>query len=156
MITKEKIQELTAHYLEDTSLFVVELRVSGDNQIMVYIDGDEGVSIEDCVDLSRHIEFSLDREEEDFALNVSSAGLDTSLKMIRQYQKYINKNLITTLSNGEQFVGRLVSASEEKIEIVPLIKNPNSKKGAPQKLVEGELKTLTLDQIEDCKIEITF
>ena len=67
------------------------MTVSSDNKIMLYIDGDENVSISNCVDLSRHIEFSLDREEEDFALSVSSAGVDMPLKLIRQYKKYIGK-----------------------------------------------------------------
>lgn len=123
---------------------------------MLSIDGDNGVAIEDCVALSRHVEFSLDRETEDFALNVSSAGIDMPLKLVRQYKKYIDKNLEITLKTGEKIAGRLLSADDDKIELVPSIKNPNAKKGAPQKLVEGELKTLSLDQIEETKIEITF
>jgi len=123
---------------------------------MLSIDGDNGVAIEDCVALSRHVEFSLDRETEDFALNVSSAGIDTPLKLVRQYKKYIDKNLEITLKTGEKIAGRLLSANDDKIELVPVIKNPNAKKGAPQKLIEGELKTFILDQIEETKIEITF
>ena len=123
---------------------------------MLYIDGDENVSIEDCVSLSRHVEFSLDREEEDFALKVSSAGIDMPLKLIRQYNKYIGKNLEIRLVTGEEFLGRLQAVNEDTIEVVPLQENPNQKKGTPRKFVEGEVKKLTLNQIQESKIEITF
>lgn len=156
MITKETILKLVQEHLQDSPHFLVEMTVSSDNKIMLFIDGDQGVAIEDCVALSRHVEFNLDREAEDFALNVSSAGIDMPLKLVRQYKKYIDKNLEITLKTGEKFTGRLLSADENQIEVVPLIKNPNAKKGAPKKLVEGELKTLLLDQIEESKIEITF
>ncbi len=156
MITKEKIFKLAQEHLQGTPHFLVDLTVSSDNQIMLYVDGDENIAIEDCVNLSRHVEFSLDRETEDFALKVSSAGIDMPLKLIRQYKKYIEKNLFIKLKTGDDFLGRLISVDEDKIEIIPLNENPNAKKGTPRKLIESEPKTLTLDQIEECKIEITF
>jgi len=156
MITKKKILELAQEHLLDSPRFLVEMTVSSDNQIMLYIDGDESVSISECVDLSRHIEFSLDREEEDFALSVSSAGVDMPLKFIRQYTKYIGKNFDITLVGGEKILARLESVADDTITVIPLKKNPNAKKGTPKKFIEGEPKTLTLDQIEQSKIEITF
>lgn len=156
MITKEKILGLVQEHLLDSPHFLVDFSVGFDNQIMLYIDGDENVSIEDCVSLSRHVEFSLDREEEDFALKVSSAGIDMPLKLIRQYNKYIGKNLEIRLVTGEEFLGRLQAVNEDTIEVVPLQENPNQKKGTPRKFVEGEVKKLTLNQIQESKIEITF
>jgi len=156
MITKEKILKLAQEHLLDSTQFLVDLTVSSDNKIMLYIDGDESVSIDDCVDLSRHIEFSLDREEEDFALNVSSAGVDMPLKFIRQYTKYIGKNFNITFLTGEKILARLQAVNDDKIEVIPLKENPNAKKGTPRKFKEGEPKTLTLDQIDQSKIEITF
>lgn len=156
MITKEKILSLAHEHLDGTSRFLVDFSVSSDNKIMLYIDGDESVSISECVDLSRHVEFSLDREAEDFALNVSSYGVDMPLKLLRQYKKYIGKNFKISLIDGEKIYGRLQAVNENDIDIVPLKKNPNIKKGAPKKLIEGELITLTLDKIEESKIEITF
>lgn len=156
MITKDKILKLAQEHLNDSPRFLVDLTVSSDNQIMLYIDGDESVSISDCVDLSRHIEFSLDREEEDFALNVSSAGVDMPLKFIRQYTKYIGENFDIVLAEGEKILARLEAVNEDSIEVIPLKKNPNAKKGTPKKYIQGEPKTLKLDQIEQSKIEITF
>ncbi len=156
MITKGKIEKLAKEHMQDTALFLVDMTVSSDNQIQVYIDGDQGVGIDDCVDLSRHIEFSLDRESEDFALNVSSAGADMPLKFIRQYAKYLNENFNLKLTSGERIFGRLQSVQDESIEIIPLKVNPNIKKGVPKKFIEGESKKLRLDQIEESKLEITF
>lgn len=156
MITKKKILELAQEHLLDSPRFLVEMTVSSDNKIMIYIDGDESVSISECVDLSRHIEFSLDREEEDFALSVSSAGADMPLKLIRQYKKYMGKNFEITLSTGENILARLEAVNDDKIEVIPLEENPNAKKGTPRKFKEGEPKILTLDQIDQSKIEITF
>ncbi len=156
MITKKKILELAQEHLLDSPRFLVDMTVSSDNKIMIYIDGDESVSISECVDLSRHIEFSLDREEEDFALSVSSAGADMPLTLIRQYKKYMGKNFEITLSTGENILARLEAVNDDKIEVIPLKENPNAKKGTPRKFKEGEPKTLTLDQIEQSKIEITF
>lgn len=156
MITKDKILKLAEEHLLNTSQFLVDLSVSSDNKIMIYIDGDESVSIDDCVDLSRHVEFSLDREEEDFALNVSSAGVDMPLKFIRQYPKYIGKNLEIVLDTGEKLLARLQAVEEENIEVVPLKKNPNAKKGTTKKFEEAEPIKLKLNQIAESKIEITF
>lgn len=156
MITKDKILKLAEEHLLNTSQFLVDLTVSSDNKIMIYIDGDESVSIDDCVDLSRHVEFSLDREEEDFALNVSSAGVDMPLKFMRQYPKYLTKNFDLILTSGEKLLARLQAVNENTIEFVPLKKNPNAKKGTAIKFIEEEPIKLTLDQIAESKIEITF
>ncbi|MDA3904662.1 MAG: ribosome assembly cofactor RimP [Bacteroidales bacterium] len=156
MITKEKILKLAQEHLLNSPRFLVDMTLSSDNKIMLFIDGDESVSISECVDLSRHIESSLDREEEDFALNVSSAGVDMPLKFIRQYNKYIGKNFEIKLITGDQFLGRLQAINSDKVEFIPLKKNPNAKKGTPVKYKEGEAQAYTLDQIAESKIEITF
>jgi ribosome maturation factor RimP len=156
MITKERILELAQEHLKDSPRFLVELKLTSDNQIEVFIDGDENVSIDECVDLSRHIEFSLDRETEDFALSVSSAGLDLPLKFIRQYPKYIGENFLIKLKSGEQLLVRLEKVSEQEITVVPLGLNPNAKKGTQKKYIQGTPLNLTLDLIEESKIEITF
>ena len=75
MISKKYIEDLAAEFLEDSDLFAVKITVSKDNNIRLFIDGDNGVTIDDCVGLSRHIEGNLDRDKEDFELNVSSSGV---------------------------------------------------------------------------------
>jgi ribosome maturation factor RimP len=89
MIDKTKINQLIDEVLADSPLFLVDLKVSGRNQILVYLDGDNGVPISSCVQVSRHIESSLDREVEDFELEVSSIGVDKPLVMPRQFKKIL-------------------------------------------------------------------
>ena len=85
---EEKVTELLQKALEENpSLFLISLTVTNQNQITVVIDGDKGVSVEDCMTISRAIEHNLDREEEDFSLEVLSAGVSEPLSSIRQYKK---------------------------------------------------------------------
>ena len=79
MITKSEIVKLVEEKIEGSEYYIVDISVSSSNQIRVEIDGDDGVKINDCVQISRHIEGSYDREEVDFELTVSSAGMDLSL-----------------------------------------------------------------------------
>ena len=86
MIEKIKILEIVNNALDGSEKFLVNLKITPDNRIYVDIDGDNGITIDDCIELSRAIEGQLDREEEDFELTVSSAGADQPLKLTRQYR----------------------------------------------------------------------
>ena len=101
MIDKVGILDLVCGFLEGTDKFLVDLHISKDNRINVSIDGDNGINIDDCIELSRYIESHLDREVEDFELNVASAGLDTPLKLLRQYKKNVGRSLRVELMTGE-------------------------------------------------------
>ena len=81
MITKQQVERLIKDKLKKENCFVVELEVRKGNNILLEIDSLEGVTVEDCVSYSRAIEHNLDREEEDFELNVSSPGLDKPLRV---------------------------------------------------------------------------
>ena len=85
---QEKVTQLLEQALEkNKSLFLIDLRISESNQIMVVIDGDNGVTLKDCIAVSREIEHNLDREETDFSLEVTSAGVSEPLTLVRQYKK---------------------------------------------------------------------
>ena len=85
---KEKVKKLLDKALEDNkSLFLIEFKISEGNQIKVIIDGDQGVTVNDCIAVSRAIEHNIDREETDFSLDVASAGVSEPLSMPRQYKK---------------------------------------------------------------------
>src|SRR5699024_838368 len=96
--------------IADTAYYIVEIKVSSSNQIRVIIDGNEGVKIDDCVAISRAIEGQLDRDVEDYELMVSSAGLDQPLKLLKQYQKHLGREVKLTLNSGEWMKGILHSA----------------------------------------------
>ena len=130
MIEKIKIMELAQDALEGSDKFLVNLKVTPDNRIFVDIDGDNGVTIDDCIELSRAIEGNLDRDSEDFELNVSSAGADQPLKLTRQYRKNVGRDLEVVTLDGERAEGTLEDASEEGI----VLRTHGTKKQAPETL----------------------
>ncbi|KWW30208.1 MAG: ribosome maturation factor RimP [bacterium P3] len=113
MIDKLQILEIVDDELSKCDdKFVVGLKVTTDNRIFVDIDGDNGISIDDCIALSRAIESRLDRDTEDFELNVSSAGADAPLKMPRQYRRHVGRSLTVVLPDGERIEGTLTEADD--------------------------------------------
>ncbi|MBZ0244248.1 MAG: ribosome assembly cofactor RimP [Bacteroidales bacterium] len=153
MIRKEEIIELAEEALEGTDRFVVDVLVKIDNRILVFIDSDTSVTISDCVALSRFIEKHFDREEEDFELRVSSAGIDQPLRMFRQYQKAVGRRVEVKTTADEIKTGVLLAVSEESIELEErIIKQYNKLK----KEVKGERFTIAVDQIEEIKQIIDF
>ena len=147
MIKSEQIENIVEAYLEGTDKFVVKLTVSKDNLINLFIDGDNGITINDCVMLSRHIENSLDRDEDDFELRVSSAGVDLPFVMLRQYTKNIGRKIEAKLKDGTKKRGELVSANSEKVEIIEDVKG----KGKSKKLVPGEKIEILMSEIVEAK-----
>ena len=117
MIEKIKILELVNSALEGSDKFLVNLKITPDNRIYVDIAGDNGVTIDDCITLSRAIESQLDRDEEDFALDVSSAGADAPLKLTRQYLKNIGREVEAVTFDGEKHTGELTAADEQSFTL---------------------------------------
>lgn len=113
MIEKEFIKNIVDTALTDTSMFLVDVSINPGNVIIVEVDDDEGVSIDDCVKLSKTIESNLDREAEDFELEVGSAGLTSPLKIPRQYKKYEGSEVEVLLTKGLKLKGTLASSDEE-------------------------------------------
>ena len=118
MTFKDKVQELIAVALaERPELFLVDFSINEANKISINLDGDQGVSLQDCIDLSRAIENQLDREEQDFSLEVASAGVSSPLKFIRQYKKNIGRTLQVKTTESAGIEAKLVAADEEKITL---------------------------------------
>ena len=117
MIDKFKVLDIIKDALEGTEKYLVNMKITPDNRIFVDIDGDNGITIDDCIELSRLIENSLDREEEDFELNVSSAGADSPLKMPRQYKRHIGRNLSVDALDGSHVEGTLAEADDDHFTI---------------------------------------
>lgn len=113
MIEKEFIKNIVDTALTDTSMFLVDVSINPGNVIIVEVDDDEGVSIDDCVKLSKTIESNLDREAEDFELEVGSAGLTSPLKIPRQYKKYEGSEVEVLLTKGLKLKGTLASSDDE-------------------------------------------
>lgn len=153
MILKEDIEKLANEFLYGTDMFIVKLNVGSDNKITIYIDGDNGVTIDDCVGLSRFIENEYDRETEDFELNVSSAGIDQPFINLRQYLKNIDRPVEVFLTDGTKKLGILQKADENEI-LLALEKKSNNKKA--KKMIAGEPITIPLQDISQTKAFIIF
>jgi ribosome maturation factor RimP len=117
MIDKKLVQSLANQALKESDYFIVEITISNSNSINVIIDSPNGASIEFCVLVSRAIEHSLDREIEDFELEVSSPGIGQPLKVLGQYLKLIGKTVEVLTAEGQKLTGKLVDATEEQISI---------------------------------------
>ncbi|GAW90227.1 hypothetical protein FPS14_contig00046-0017 [Flavobacterium psychrophilum] len=92
MAFKEKVKELLEQGLaEYPNLFLIDLNINDSNKIIITLDGDNGVQLQDCINISRSIDNNLDREEVDFALEVASAGVSLPLKLVRQYKKILEE-----------------------------------------------------------------
>lgn len=151
MITEGQIKKLIDEKLDELGLFLVEIKIKPGNNIMVFIDGDKDVTIKECVKISRQIESNLDRETEDFELQVSSAGLDQPYKVIKQYVKNIGKEVTIVTKEGEKYTGKLASANEEYVEIIvaPTKKELKEKK-------ENQVFKFKIENIKETKSVISF
>ena len=128
MITKEQVATLCEEALADTDRFLVDVKVKPNNVIEVYVDSDTAVNIDHCAELSRFVEGRLDRDVEDYELSVLSWGLSGALKMDRQLQKYVGKDVEVKTKELGKMQGKLVGFDAEKVEFAPAPKNASKKK----------------------------
>lgn len=111
------IQLLEEALDENESLFLIDLSISEGNKIRVILDGDTGVTVEDCIKVSRAIEHNLDREEEDFSLEVMSGGVSESLTIPRQYKKNIGRSLKVKVKEGSEVEGEITNVDDNAVTL---------------------------------------
>ena len=132
MITKEQVATLCEEALAGTDRFLVEVKVKPNNVIEVYIDSDTAVNIDHCAELSRFVNEKLDRDVEDYELSILSWGLSGALKMDRQLQKYVGKDVEVKTKETGKMQGKLVNYDAEKAEFAPAPKKTSKKKPAEE------------------------
>ena len=154
MIQKEVISRIVEEWLKDKDYFLVDLSVSQDDKIVVEIDHAEGVWIEDCVELSKFIESKLNRDAEDFELEVGSAGLGQPFKVLQQYKNHIGKTVEVLTVDGHKLKGVLKDADGNGI--VLSLEKKITPEGAkrPKKVMVDE--SYTFEQIKYTKYLISF
>jgi len=151
---QDKVENLLKEaFQENNSLFLIDLNITNDNKISVVIDGDSGVSVNDCIAVSRKIEHNLDREEEDFSLEVSSAGVSEPLSLERQYRKNLGRKLQVT-TNKEKIEATLTEVDQDGIKLNWKAREPKPV-GKGKHTVEKEA-VLPYSEITDAKVMITF
>ena len=133
-------------------LFLVEVKMLANNKLIIHVDGDEGISIQDCAAISRHVGFHLEEEnvlEKAYNLEVSSPGVGEPLKLIRQYTKNIGREVSVKLANGDKIEGELLSVDESTVIIEAKVKE----KGKKAQLVEISVE---FNNIVETKVLISF
>jgi ribosome maturation factor RimP len=157
MITKKLVTELAEERMKErgNGLFIVDLTISSSNVIRLELDKYEGgVTVEDCISVSRNIEHNLDREQQDFELHVSSAGLDKPLRVHAQYVKNIGRSLDVKLKSGEQIEGPLTEVTDTHIVLETTEKKQiEGKKKKETVVVRHELP---FADITEARIVISF
>lgn len=154
MIDKVKVSQIVEEWLSDKDYFLVEVTISSDDKIVVEIDHAEGVWIEDCVELSRFIESKLNRDEEDYELEVGSAGIGQPFKVRQQYINHIGKEVETVTNEGKKISGVLKEVNDDTFVIA--VKRKIKPEGAKRpKLVEQD-ETFRFDGIKYTKYLISF
>ena len=153
MIKESEIKKLAKQAVKGSELFVVDVTVDNANNISVTIDGDHGVNISQIVEVSKYIENSFDREEEDFELFVSSYGIDKPITLLRQYQKYIEKPVELLLMDDTVKRGVVVSADTELLIINEEIIKKNRKS---RKMLTGDPLEIPMSSIKEAKGIIVF
>lgn len=157
VISKEHIAALAGAFLEGTGNYLIDVKVRPSNRIVVYIENDDThVAIKDCIALSRYIEQQLDRNREDFELEVSSPGIDQPFRDLRQYRKYLGKAVEVKLLNGEVRNGVLDQAGADMIRLRP---DPGKKKkkptGASAEPTTGILE-LPMKEVKETRLKLIF
>lgn len=154
MIFKEKVSELLKAGLEEKpSIFLIDLTITDAFKIIVTLDGDNGVTLQDCIDISRAIEHNLDREEQDFSLEVASGGVSAPLKLVRQYKKNIGRTLQVKTAT-DIITAELADANEEFITLVWTAREPK-KIGKGKETVEKR-QEIPYTDIKEAIVTITF
>ena len=150
MISKEKITSLIEQRIEGTDVFLVKLSVSTSNAIKVVVDADSGVSIEKCIAISRHIEHNLNRDEEDFSLEVTSFGLGEALVLPRQYQKNLDRDVKIKLQSGKTLKGKLVQVEDDFLIVEQKLSKKDKQEGLSAQV------ELPYTDILETKVEVSF
>ncbi|GIZ07341.1 ribosome assembly cofactor RimP [Flavobacterium sp. UMI-01] len=154
MAFKEKVNSLLLEALsERPSLFLVDVVITDAFKIIVTLDGDNGVVLQDCIDISRAVESNLDREEQDFSLEVASFGVGAPLKFVRQYKKNIGRTLIVK-TESENIEAELVDANDDFVVLSWEAREPK-KIGKGKETVLKKLE-LPYGDIKEAVVTVTF
>ena len=140
MITSEYITDLVTQHIGGTDIFLVEVLVKPGNAITVHVDRPDGISIDECVKISRYLNENLDRDVEDYSLEVSSPGLSGAFKVKQQYEKYLGREIEILYTDGIKVKGKLQKVSDEGVVLN----------------VQGDDEEISFEEIKTAKAIISF
>ncbi len=140
MISEETVRAILEPKLAGSEIFLVEVSVKPGNRIRVLVDRMEGISIDECVEISRFLNGAMDRDVEDYALEVSSPGADSPFRVPRQYEKNVGRTIRVSLEEGSPLEGKLLAVGDEQILM----------------MIRGKERSISLNEIKTAKAIITF
>ena len=149
MISKERVTELALEKIKELGYFLVDLKISATNEIIVFFDKYDGVVIDDCLKVSRHIEGNLDRDIEDYQLTVCSPGIDKPFKVKEQYRKNIGREVKIKTINGDRYKGKLISYNDN------LVLETKTKQKKKKELVIQKIE-IPKEKIKETKLVLKF
>ncbi|MDG1911922.1 MAG: ribosome assembly cofactor RimP [Flavobacteriaceae bacterium] len=148
---RSKVETLLEASLEEnSSLFLIQLKIGSDNSIHITLDGDQGVTLKDCMNVSRAIEHNIDREEFDFSLEVASAGVGSPLLNSRQYIKNVGRKLRVELTDASSLEGILTAADDQEFTLEWKQREP--KPVGKGKVTVTKQKSLSYKEINNAKV----
>ena len=152
MILKDNVRDIVLEYIKDTDYQLIDLTIGNDNRIVVEVDNYDGVDVDFCAKLTRHIENNLNRDIEDYELEVGSSGLTSPFKTLMQYQKNVGNNIEVLTRDGRKLFGQLVEAEPEhfSIDIEQKVKVEGKKRK------ETQIQTLTFgyDEVKYARYDL--
>lgn len=152
---KEQVEQLLNEFLiSRPDLYLVEFKISADDHITVILDGDTSLTLQDCLDASRAIEFNLDKEEFDFGLQVMSPGLSEPLVLPRQFRKNLGRDLDILLNDDTKVEGELSHVDDEAITLTLRYRRPKLVGKGKEDVVED--KVITYSDIKKALVVIKF
>lgn len=154
MIDKKIVEELVNQWLEDKEYFLVDIDVNASDKIVVEIDHADGVWIEDCVELSRFIESHLSRDDEDYELEVGSAGLGQPFKVEQQYLNFIGKEVEVLTADGKKIKGVLKAVDGRKFTVS--VQEKVKVEGKKRPVLQDVDHEYCMDEVKYCKYLIKF
>ena len=149
MVEKSKIEKLVNEFINGTGIFLVAVKVSSANRITVLVDTMQGIMIDECIALHRHLEKNLDRNVEDYELQVSSPGLDMPFGVIEQYRKNEGKRVEVTDTDGIKSTGMLKNVTAGGFELETEVRV----KGKPRQTKDV---SFNFDQVKSTKVILTI
>ncbi len=150
---EKRVEQLVLEKLADRpDLFIVDIKMHGNGKLAILLDGDQGISIQDCAAVSRHVGFHLEEEnliDTAYDLEVSSPGIDSPLGSLRQYKKNLSRNVHIKVAGGTEVEGKLLAAEGDAVQIEEVIKEKGKK-------AVTEVRSIPLSQITETKVLISF
>ena len=154
MIAKDVVKDIVLSVIGETAIFVVDVKVNNANRIAVEVDKPEGITIEECANISRAIESGLNRETEDFELEVSSPGLTEPFKVVEQYRKNCGRQVDVVKRDGQKMTGLLQHADHESITLE--LKTKVREQGQKRPKTVMQTVSIKFIDIKATRVAITF